>query len=269
MIYKFDNLTEVIIDYRPSKKCKTPYVADITLNDEEYLLHCPALGCCGLSEKGSTVLISKIENSKTKCKYKCELAKITEKGYEYLVGINPKLAEKLMYNMLDMNICPFVNVKFFKPEQKRLNSRFDFVGKDTNDIDFILEIKNVPLADYVDVPKKERKKYNTENIEYNKKIAYFPDGYRKTTKEVVSERALKHVTELKKIKEEKKEYIRCILCFVIQREDVSVFQTSVIDPIYKKAVKEAMYSGVEIYAIQFKWGFDGSCNYLKMLDINL
>ena len=38
-----------------------------------------------------------------------------------------------------------------------MNSRFDFAGIDSNDKPFVMEIKNVPLADYVDVHKKIEK----------------------------------------------------------------------------------------------------------------
>ena len=34
---------------RPSKHCKSPYVADVVLeNGEEVIAHAPSLGCCGL-----------------------------------------------------------------------------------------------------------------------------------------------------------------------------------------------------------------------------
>ena len=50
---------------RPSKNCKTPYVADIILNTDdvntedvntEFLGHTPCLGCCGLVEKECEVI---------------------------------------------------------------------------------------------------------------------------------------------------------------------------------------------------------------------
>ena len=41
---------------RPSKHCKSPYVADVLLEDgSEIIAHAPSLGCCGLCEKDSTV----------------------------------------------------------------------------------------------------------------------------------------------------------------------------------------------------------------------
>lgn len=47
---------------RPSASCKTPYVADVT--------HTTSLGCYGLADKGATVIMIPVENSKNVCKYK-------------------------------------------------------------------------------------------------------------------------------------------------------------------------------------------------------
>ena len=262
---KLENLKLSEVIKRPSKECKTPYVADILIDDKEFLGHCPALGCCGLSDKGCKVYVSSIDSKDAKCQYKVELAILEENNQKVIIGINPKLAEKLINQMLLKNQCPFIDVISFKSEQKFLNSRFDFAGVDKQNRKFVLEIKNVPLADYVDVEKKERKKYDTKNIPFDEKIAYFPDGYRKKTTDVVSPRALKHIQELEQIANE----YRAILCYVIQRPDVTIFQPSNIDLTYKKAVQQAWLKGVEIYAIQFVWDKLGQCDYKKLLPVVL
>ena len=103
---------------------------------------------------------------------------------------------------------------------------------------------------------------NIENTkQVHEKIAYFPDGYRKNSTQVVSERALKHIHELTEIK--KTTNYRYILCFVIQRTDVSHFQPSNIDLTYKKAVQEAHELGVEIRAVQVEWTTDGKCHFVR------
>ncbi|MGA1048376.1 MAG: DNA/RNA nuclease SfsA, partial [Minisyncoccia bacterium] len=140
---------------------------------------------------------------------------------------------------------------------KVLNSRFDFTGVDENGREFIMEVKSVPLADYVDVPKKERKNYKKEIEEaaQDDKIAYFPDGYRKNSTEVVSPRALKHITELKEIVTTTEK--RAILCFII-------------DLVYKEAVIDAWKSGVEIKTLQVEWNREGECVFVRNdLPINL
>lgn len=43
----------------------------------------------------------------------------------------------------------------------------------------------------------------------------------------------------------------------LKREDANRFQTSVLDPIYKEAVKKASNNGVNIIALQIKWNRNG------------
>ena len=255
-------VTEII--KRPSAICKTPYVADILVQNTPYLAHTPALGCCGLSDKGSTVVISPVENKKNKCAYAVYLAILQEREHQIVVGIHPKMAENLIERMLDQDLLRFLHKHHsMKREFKFMNSRFDYTGIDGDDRPYIMEIKNVPLADYVDVPKKERKCYvGIENTKhYREKIAYFPDGYRKNSTQVVSERALKHINELRQIVQTT-EY-RAILCFVIQRTDVAHFQPSNIDLTYKRAVQEAAKAGVEIRAVQVEWTSTGQCRFVR------
>ena len=248
---------------RPSAVCKTPYVADVLLDDGSLTLaHTASLGCCGLCDKDAYVYMIKVDNKKNICKYKIIIANNCERNISQLIGVDPKFAENIVNNCLQQNTLSWLkNIKEFQREKTYLNSRFDFCGIDENNQEFILEVKNVPLADYVDMLDKDKKKLDLSGYEFNNKIAYFPDGYRKKVKDTVSPRALKHIQELQSIKQEKN--IRTILCFVIQRDDVSSFQPSNIDLIYKNAVTEAYYKGVEIKAIQVKWEIDGSVNLIN------
>jgi DNA-binding sugar fermentation-stimulating protein len=145
--------------------------------------------------------------------------------------------------------------------ENKVDSRFDFSGIDSNDLPFIMEVKNVPLADYEDITAKDRKKKCYDHREYNSKVAYFPDGYPKKTSDPLSPRALKHVRELTLIKKESK--TRCILCFVIQRTDVNRFQPSIIDPEYREAVKEAIKTGVEIITLVVQWTKKGEAYFVR------
>ena len=98
----------------------------------------------------------------------------------------------------------------------------------------------------------------------NEKIAYFPDGYRKKNKDTVSPRALKHIQELEELKKTNPEY-RCILIFVIQRNDIIHFQASNLDPLYKNALQTAYKNGVEVIPIQIHWEQTGNCYYDKIV----
>ena len=208
-------------------------------------------------------------NEKIKCTYRVYLSCFTdnERNQKTIVGIHPKLAEDLTEKALLGNYLEKLqNIQSYKREtviyvKDKVDSRFDFSGIDENDIPFIMEVKNVPLADFEDITAVERKKKNYSDRTFGSKIAYFPDGYRKKTSEPVSPRALKHIREMTLIKKESK--TRCIMCYVIQRTDVDRFTISIIDPEYKEAVRLAIKSGVEIITMVVEWTNDGECYFVR------
>lgn len=280
MLHVLHDLILVKVISRPSKVCKTPYVADIELNDGSIVqAHCASLGCCGLCEKDCYVYASPIKSncvqSKSKiCSYKIYLASFYEEKVvndkliinKQLIGIDPKLAETLVENALTQNyLKTLTNIKNYKREVKLLNSRFDFAGLDEHGKYFVMEVKNVPLADYADVSSSDRKKMvkcgDFANISVNNKISYFPDGYRKKKGDLVSERALKHINELAEITQSK--ITRPIICFVVQRTDVSSFQASLLDPIYKAAFNDAITKGVEVIVLVVSWNACGEASFVS------
>jgi DNA-binding sugar fermentation-stimulating protein len=276
---QLEELIEGIVIKRPSKFIRTPYVADVLINKnseierKEVIAHSASLGCCGLADANAIILMSAMPPSKTKANQKCShriyLSICKEGNNEEIIGIYPKLAETLAEAALNQNLLSSLkNLKTWRRETTikvadlGVDSRFDFSGIDANGSPFIMEIKNVPLADYEDVSAKDRKKMSFEGRDFNSKVAYFPDGYRKKSTDPVSPRALKHIRELEAIHSSNPK-IRCILCFVIQRADVNRFTTSVIDPEYKAAVKKARDSGVEILTMVVKWSRDGSAQFIR------
>jgi len=289
LLMKINNLVEGQVAKRPSKVIKSPYVADVLYDDNEILAHSASLGCCGLADIGATILMTKQENkNKTnkknnknkqegevqieeknkKCEYRIYLSVKMEKGHEQIIGIYPKLAEQLVENALKNNyLSKLKNVQEYRRETAIfidgvVDSRFDFSGIDENGMRFIMEIKNVPLADYEDVNAKERKTKNYDNYDVNSKIAYFPDGYRKKTNDTISPRALKHIKELMALKN-MYENTRCLMCYVIQRTDVASFQPSVIDPQYREAFYEARRNGVEIITLVVGWNRNGEAHFVR------
>lgn len=272
---QIDNLIEGQVIKRPSKYIKTPYVADIIpYNDEKSILgHTASLGCCGLADVGATILMSPVpktkkpNDDKLHCEYRVYLSVIKERNEEIIIGIHPKLAEELAESALKNNLLNILqDVKRYSREtvirvKGKVDSRFDFSGIDCNGVPFIMEVKNVPLADYEDITAKDRKGKCYDDRCADSKVAYFPDGYRKKITDTVSPRALKHIKELTLIKRESK--LRCIMCYVIQRTDVSSFQPSVIDPQYRTAFYEAMEAGVEIITMVVQWTREGSAYFIK------
>lgn len=227
-LHHFDQLIQGTILKRPSRHIKSPYIADALIEDIEYIVHSPSLGCCGLADKDAMVCMEKMKSEKTKSAYAIQLSVYNDQ----LIGIHPKLGEHIVYNALFHNCFEFLPVRDFKKEQTLKNSRFDFMGTLKDGSQFILEVKSVPLS--------------------QDGISYFPDGYRKKKTDTVSPRALKHIQELEAIKKENPD-IECVLCFVIQRDDIYEFRPSAKDEIYKQALQKAWMNGVVICGLQTKW----------------
>lgn len=253
------NLKKGTILKRPSAQIKSPYVADILVDGKTFLGHTPSLGCGGLADKDATVYVQ--ETPGKKCQYRVYCSIFQDKGREIQIGIAPKLAEDIIEQCLKKNLILNLDVDTYAREKTIKNSRFDFVGQQKNGNHYILEVKTVPLAHYEDVTEKQIKKMDFTNREYDSKISYFPHGYRKKKTDTISERALKHVNELREIKEQYPS-IKTILCFVIQRTDVKWFQPSRLDPIYLEAVQDAWLAGVEINTVQVEWN-DGVCKFVR------
>ena len=264
-LLQLQNIQEAYVLKRPSSISKTPYVADIKLTKNDYTTccHTPSLGCCGMADAGSIVITTPIKSKKCISEYRAELSIFSDDKGSIVVGINPKLAEDIAEKCLQNNLFQHLTVESFGSQKTYMNSRFDYAGIDNDGREFVLEIKNVPQADYIDTDKKERKNYKEviNNAKFDEKIAYFPDGFRKKSKDVISPRALKHIEELEMLT--KTTNIRAILCFIIQRSDTNVFQTSHIDPIYREAVYKAWKNGVEIKTIQVEWEKEGNCTYMR------
>lgn len=221
-----------IIEKRPSAKIKSPYVADATTSEgDKVLVHTPSLGCCGLSEKGSTVLCTPITGGGGKCAYRAELSLHSQTNT--WVAVNPKLSEHVVDELMKNKTLYYLkNLKWHRREKTILNSRFDFIGVDSDGCPFINEVKHVPLAT-------------------DAGIAYFPDGWRKKKGDPVSPRAIKHLEDLIAIKKQSR--TRCILTFVVHRSDATAFEPARTDPIYLETIRRAWREGVEIYAVKATW----------------
>ena len=281
-LMQLDGVIDGLIIKRPSSIVKSPYVADVEITKgNTALAHSASLGCCGLAEKDSRVWMIPLKlkapkasknnegndntnNNDRKCKYRICLSSVQDhdRNQECIVGIFPKYAEDLTEQALLQNSFTILNnITSYSRETVVTvdgideDSRFDFTGVDKEGRPFIMEVKNVPLADYEDISNIDKKKCNVIyplTRAFNSKAAYFPDGYRKKGAESVSPRALKHIRTLTYIKK-KDNNKRCILCYVIQRNDVQSFTPSVIDPEYRKAFYEAVTAGVEIITMVVEW----------------
>jgi len=249
-------LIKATVIARPSKKIKSPYLADINIDDKEYLCHSGALGCSGHIVPGSIVWV--LEKTATTAKSTHEIYLIEQAGT--LIGCHPLVANKIAQQYLKTHL----SMKDICAEKTINDSRFDFTAK-CDDKQTIIEVKTVPIADYYDGTTKEVEAYlasNKPTIPTNlEKIAIFPystvAGKRSVKKEPLSERALKHVQSLTELVTTYK----CMLLFIIQRNDVSKFCISKLDLQYKEACVKALAAGVIIKAISVRW--DNQCVYYE------
>jgi DNA-binding sugar fermentation-stimulating protein len=245
---------------RPSKKVKSPYLADIDINGIEYLCHSAPLGCSGHIVEGSTVWV--LEKSESNAKSTHEIYLIEEDGV--MIGCHPLVANRIAHKLLK-NSLVVPNTKDIISEYSINDCRFDFIASSDSRMT-VIEVKSVPIADYFDGTSKEVQAYLKEFPDSKEKIAIFPyctiSGKRKQSEVPLSERALKHVTELTILSST----FKCVLLFIIQRTDISKFCVTKLDPIYKDACKKALDTGVIIKAISVKWN-NQHCYYEKELDI--
>ena len=257
IIHKYDNLITAKVINRPSKKIKSPYLADISIDSKTELAHSPGLGLCGFIAKDSTVAVSTTDNEKRKSKYTVELVQVkNDDNKKIWVGANPVTSNMFFRKMIELNLLKFLpKINNIKQEVKfeGFESRFDFM-LETSKKKYIVEIKNVPIIDYPEnkMPSFRKFPVRTDGI----RTAVFPDGYQGKKGLCVSPRALKHLQELVKIKNKLSggpiEHIP-MLVFVVQREDCAAFSPNFDkDPVYSKALKKAFEEGLIIKVVMLK-----------------
>ena len=197
------------------------FFADIKLNQETIVAHCPNTGSMmGLLDEGNEVFVSKNDDPKRKLKYTLEIIKVKKN----LVGVNTHFANKIAFHGLTNNLVKEVkNSNNIKPEVFfDKETRFDFLVEKDNQKTFV-EVKNVTLS---------RKD----------KLAEFPDA--------VTSRGSKHLKTL--IEATKKGY-KTYLLFLVQIQGVTDFKIAKdIDKEYYENYKLAKKAGVKFLAYRCK-----------------
>ena len=197
------------------------FFADIKLNQETIIAHCPNTGSMmGLLDEENEVFVSKNDDPKRKLKYTLEIIKVKKN----LVGVNTHFANKIAFHGLSNNLVKEVkNTNNIKPEVFfDKETRFDFLVEKDNQKTFV-EVKNVTLS---------RKD----------KLAEFPDA--------VTSRGSKHLKTL--IEATKKGY-KTYLLFLVQIQGVTDFKIAKdIDKEYYENYKLAKKAGVKFLAYRCK-----------------
>lgn len=195
------------------------FLADVRLDSgEEITVHCPNPGAMmGITAPGLRVALSKSANLARKLAYSWEMVELNG----VWIGVNTSNPNLIVGKALALNtIAELAGYKHFKPEVKYgKNSRIDFLLSDGPTELCLVEVKNVHLI-------------------RNGSLAEFPD--------CVTARGAKHQLELA---EQVKNGIRCVLLYVVQRDDVQSFSVAAdLDPAYAKAAEAATRAGVETFA---------------------
>jgi len=253
---------------RPSNTVKSPYMADIIIEDIESLAHCPALGISGLLNNESEFICSKNTDTKRKSKYTIELVYLPScKNTFILTNTNPQFGNTIFKSILDNNLIKeYTNNLLYKTEKTYKDSRFDFYVKKQNGREEFIEIKSVLLCDFEknNYPTKIIKNPEISNLNTYKKAAIFPDGFRKNKNVPISTRAIKH---LKTLEDCIQNGYDATLYFIVQRDDCDYFKPSNVDQFYYEALKQAKNNGVNIKAIKVEWNPDGTCLYKSFIDV--
>jgi sugar fermentation stimulation protein A len=197
------------------------FFADIKLNEEIVVAHCPNTGSMnGLLEENNEVFISKNNDPKRKLKYTLEIIKVKKK----LIGVNTHFANKIVNHGLHNNLIKELkNLKNIKPEVFfNKDTRFDFLVEKNKQKTFV-EVKNVTL-------------YRDENL------AEFPDS--------ITSRGSKHLlTLVDAIKKGFKSYV----LFLVQIQGAKNFKIAEdIDAKYYENYLLAKKAGVKFLAYRCK-----------------
>jgi len=253
IIHKFKKTYLGKVINRPSKINKSPYLADVLLNGRYYMAHTSSLGLSGLIREGATVLMEKNENKDNVSKYKIVSVKIKEfetGNKSIYVGANPVLVNKLFINCVKNKLIRFPKLNTINSEVKYNGSRIDFIFKDINDINHVIECKYAPTVDYHPDHLPNRKVSIGSKDNYTR-ASIFPDGWQYKKGSVVSERAVKHLKAL--IKGVKKGD-KCYNFYFSLRNDVEYFRPNYEkDVIYTNLLKKAINKGVIVKAFKLKY----------------
>jgi DNA-binding sugar fermentation-stimulating protein len=297
-----DDLVRGILRNRPSKRNRSPYVADVYLetDDREAICHVPNLDMGGKCVPGVTLLMKPARDKKgniigkdalspkygtPKCEFIAQLLHVDEStmGYEPTwVGAHPTLGETIAEQLVARNLLgpDFPRVKSFQREVRNVGGadmRADFVieHEDPNIPPRILEVKTVVDTDYSTSATPERAKcvFTSDRDPYVR-TAIFPWGRCNQKgpdgEKVVSARAIKHVRELTRLRQTRK--FDATVLFVVIRNDARAFRPNYeACPSFARYITEAEEAGVQVLAKQVLWGEGidmGKCFEGPLLDID-
>lgn len=283
------DLLEAELVQRPSKRNKSPWVADVRLKGGRVALaHVPALDMGGLCVTGSKLLLKLAVDGKgrpigskavgaygtPKCEFILQLVYVNEPENKHMGGCwcaaHPSLGEKLAAALVEKNLIREL------PKVDRLRKEVTGVAGTDMRADFLLEhagnkataieVKTVLNTDYNPATPPDRKEcvYFPQRSTAYRRAAIFPWGRVSQVgpqgEQVVSARAIKHIDELAAIargdrKDKGGVKISAMLLFMVVRPDaVSMRVNDESCPSFAKHVQVAEAAGVRILAHKVCWG---------------
>ena len=270
-LIQFQNIIQLEITHRPSKKIKSPYVADaINKDGDEFLVHTPGLGLADQCLPGSKIFATPSKNKSSKTDYIAQFVSINEKGYgKTLIGANPHTAELIGKEILKSNIWnPYPEYEVCNKKPAHIDYLGDIYLKFQNKY-IIIEMKNVICASYNPNIKKVDRRY----VFYDNKVPFrrsgiYPNGERSQKyrgKSVVSARSVRQIDSMIKDKEK----YQFAIMFLLNRGDCTAFKPNwQRDPVYSKKLVQAVKNGIDVYALGINWT-NKACNFNGELDIDL
>ncbi len=193
------------------------FLTDIELADGSTVIaHCTNSGSMkSCLEEGAPVFLSPAKDPKRKTRFTWEMIYMN-KGW---IGINTSIPNLLAFDAVkNGSIEKLKGYTFVKREVTFGDSRFDIYATNENEKCFI-EVKNVTYKEG--------------------KYALFPDA--------VTTRGKKHLETLMEVK---RQGMRAVMLYIIQREDVEIFAPArQIDPNYTQTLLKAYNNGVEIIPV--------------------
>jgi DNA-binding sugar fermentation-stimulating protein len=247
-------------------------VADLSSGGTE-LAHAPSLDCAGMVVAGSNCFATKNTGMTTKTGWTIQLCE-EERGSaepKVIVGYHPALAEKLAKSILQQGLLKAELGAIEKIASQRTfgNSRVDYVLECEDNSLALVEVKNVVGAEYEEntVPA-ERSPVGVYTVSKEdlpgpgQRHAIFPHGSVKPGIGVVSDRAIKHVTELTQLHGSKDKEtgrtIKSVVLFIINRSDTTAFRPAhEACPLFAQCLLKAQQSGVALLAREIVWTLDG------------
>ena len=293
LLLSLGKLVQGTVLQRPSKHNKSPYVADVKLDDgeEEVIAHAPMLDLGGLIKPGTIVRMTKSKPG-GKTSHSIQLVGFKEINCDIIttwIGAHPSLGNAVAKALLEGNYI--TNAIFGDSDNSKIAQvqgevtmkckeetvRSDFVVNEK----VVVEVKSCVCADYhkdsaPEFDKKDRYVTvisNEEKMDKYNRAGLFPIAKRAQNFEgekVVSERCIKHLRHLSKIAQGKDDngYKESCLLMIVNRGDCSKFRPCrEACPIFADEFSKAKGAGVRVIAAKVAWNKNGDCFFEDLIPI--